>query len=615
MKLRDLLFCAFLLAAGLPVLLFWAWPHTRALESEEEMARDKHLFLAHTLAQGLAQFHEDLRVAFDTLFDSVGSQAEIDRTAQLYRHHHVQQVWMLEAELLRLVASQCFRHAECSDLPPANHLELLKGLGVGGDAETTGVMAGPNGTPRFYITAERGGRRLIMAVDTRHFQIIARNAQFGRHGSALILDQNGRTMAHPHRPWEEAMADLSHMEPAQHLQNGNLGVAAFHSSRLQTKMLAGFANVSGAGWGVVVQQPVEEIQSQLISIRRGAFIVVALGLAAAAVVGWLIANMLTNRLHAVSRTAARMADGDAEARVPPMRGPLVPAEFLHLRRSFNGMASSVERYEEELRHALRTAEDANRAKAEFLANMSHELRTPLNGILGFSDMMLSGAFGPLGSNRYRDYIGHIRSSAQHLFTLITDLLELSRLEVDAQELKESRFDLSEALQSVAVLFEEQANNAELQVNLLPLPEPLTLLADETAIKQILINLVSNAMRFTPAGGAITLSAALLRDSALEIRVADTGPGIAKDDLERILLPFERGRQRDGRQIEGTGLGLAIVGRLVEKHGGRFLLDSMEGIGTTALVRLPKERVERGDGRRTRGSGGERAVASVHRLPS
>ena len=613
MKLRDLLFCAFLLAAGLPVLLFWAWPHARALHSEEEMARDKHLFLAHTLAQGLAQFHEDLLVAFDTLFDNIEDPERIRPAAAVYRHHHIQQIWLLDAASNSPITDYCFRHAECKARPPATHLEELEGLGAGGETGVSGVMAGPNDTPRYYMTAMRGGRRLVMAVDTAHFQIVARNAQFGRHGRALIVDQNGRTLAHPHRPWEEAMADLSQLEPAAHLQQGNLGVAAFDSPRLNKKMLAGYASVSGAGWGVIVQQPVEEIQTQLTSIRRGAFIVVVFGLLAAAVVGWLIANMITNRLHAVSRTAARMADGDSEARVPPMHGRLVPAEFLHLRRSFNGMASAVERYEEELRRALRTAEDANKAKAEFLANMSHELRTPLNGILGFSDIMLSGAFGPLGSSRYRDYIGHIRSSAQHLFTLITDLLDLSRLEVDAQELKESRFDLGEALGSVAVLFEEQAAKAQLHLNLQPLPERLTLFADETAFKQILINLLSNAMRFTPAGGSVTLSASLMRDSTLEIRVADTGPGIAKDDLERILLPFERGRQRDGRQIEGTGLGLSIVGRLVEKHGGSFLLDSMEGIGTTALVRLPAERVERAEDAKP--DSGDITMASVHRLPT
>ena len=612
MKLRDLLFCAFLFAAGLPVLLFWAWPHTRALENEEEMARDKHLFLAHTLAQGLSHFYEDLQVSFDTLFLYLRDEGTIGQAAPVYRQHGFQQLWLYDTERGALINSHCFRHADCSETPPVEHLTSLLTLGVGGDIALSGALPGPNGTPRFYMTAERGGQRLIAAMATNHLQLVARNAQFGRHGRAIILDRYGRALAHPHRPWEEAIEDLSYMEPAYHLQKSNLGVAAFHSPRLEKKMLAGYAAVSGPRWGVIVQQPVEEIQTQLTSIRRGALIVVIVGLIAAAVVGWLIANSLTNRLHSVSRTAARMADGDAEARVPPMRGLMVPAEFLHLRRSFNGMASSVERYEEELRRALRTAEEANRVKSEFLANMSHELRTPLNGILGFSDMMLSGAFGPLGSSRYRDYIGHIRASAQHLFALITDLLDLSRLEVDAQELKESRFDLGEVMAEVAGLFEEQAAKAQLQLELYPPPEPLTLFADETAIKQILINLLSNALRFTPVGGRVTLSAALRADASLEVRIADTGPGIAKDDLERILLPFERGRQHDGRQIEGTGLGLAIVGRLVEKHGGRFLLDSMEGLGTTALVRLPAERVER---RSDQDGKGSRPAASVHRLQS
>ena len=612
MKLRDLLFCAFLLAAGLPVLLFWAWPHTRALESEEEMARDKHLFLAHTLAQGLSHFYEDLQVGFDTLFHYLTDDGSVVHAAPVYRQHGFLQLWLYDAESGSLITGHCFRHGECSESPPAGQLDSLMTMGTGGDIALSGALPGPTGTPRFYMTAERGGQRLIAALATSHLQLVARNAQFGRHGRAIILDQYGRALAHPHRPWEEAIQDLSFMEPAYDLQTSNLGVASFHSPRLDKRMLAGYAGVSGPGWGVIVQQPVEEIQTQLTSIRRGALIVVIVGLIAAAVVGWLIANSLTNRLHAVSRTAARMADGDSEARVPPMRGLMVPAEFLHLRRSFNGMASSVERYEEELRRALRSAEEANRVKSEFLANMSHELRTPLNGILGFSDMMLSGAFGPLGSSRYRDYIGHIRASAQHLFALITDLLDLSRLEVDAQELKESRFDLGEVMAEVAGLFEEQAAKAELHLEFYPPPEPLALFADETAFKQILINLLSNALRFTPVGGRVTLSAALRPDASLEVRIADTGPGIAKDDLERILLPFERGRQRDGRQIEGTGLGLAIVGRLIEKHGGRFLLDSMEGLGTTALVRLPAERVERLSGN---DEAGDRPVASVHHLQS
>ena len=272
--------------------------------------------------------------------------------------------------------------------------------------------------------------------------------------------------------------------------------------------------------------------------------------------------------------------------------PLAPDRFLavELRGLPGGDVAALVRdasreraYEAHLEQATADAQNVAMAKSRFLANMSHELRTPLNAIIGFSDIMRSKMFGPL-AERYAEYAALIHESGGHLLDLINDVLDMSKIEAERFQLALEPFDAREAVSAALRLTRVQADAARIALRGALPPEPIEVNADRRAIKQIVLNLVSNALKFTPAGGEVNVLARV-RGADLEIIVADTGVGIAPPDLERLGRPFEQAGGIEQRAM-GTGLGLSLVRAFAELHGGTMKISSRLGEGTAVSIHLP-----------------------------
>ena len=252
--------------------------------------------------------------------------------------------------------------------------------------------------------------------------------------------------------------------------------------------------------------------------------------------------------------------------------------------------SEIKEKERQLRIARDDAERANHAKSAFLANMSHELRTPLNAIIGFSEIMEQGLFGPLGNPQYSEYAEDIRRSASHLLSIISDILDLSKIEAGRMELHEEMIDLAYVVNSCRTIVKESAANAGLTLRAL-LPEGLPpLYADKRSVRQILLNLLSNAIKFTPKGGGVTVEAKREPSGELALIVRDTGIGMSVDDIEIVLQPFGQVESAHTRSHDGTGLGLPITKSLAEMHGGSMAVESEVGKGSAITVRFPAARV-------------------------
>ena len=247
------------------------------------------------------------------------------------------------------------------------------------------------------------------------------------------------------------------------------------------------------------------------------------------------------------------------------------------------LSELAEKYAEEKTRA----EEANQAKSKFLANMSHELRTPLNAIIGFSEIMESGMFGPLGTDKYREYCSDIHQSGQYLLDVINDILDMSKIEAGRIRLDPEEFELEPFLNDATRVVSGRADDKRLTLTA-RIARGIRLTADHRLLKQIMLNLLSNAVKFTPEGGRITIRARAV-GGWLSLSIADTGIGIPEDALARLGCPFEQVESQLTKSHQGSGLGLAIAKSLIELHQGSMRIRSTLGYGTMVMLRLPLER--------------------------
>jgi len=416
-----------------------------------------------------------------------------------------------------------------------------------------------------------------------YFRTSADATRFNRAGAAF--DLSGSSAASP----SAAIAELRLKDAIESipdafvLWDGNGRLAAWNRRfaaifRIETKMLAAgmgaddVARAARAGTGTLAAYfaPDAAIDEQSAEADVGGD-------------RWLRVVRRRTAEGGLVCIASNVTDVKRQARAQKKKERELEATVTDLESSRRDLSETMHNYEIEKRRA----EEASRSKSEFLANMSHELRTPLNAINGFSEIMQSELYGPLGDGKYREYVADILSSGQHLLELIDDILDMSRIEAGKLTLEPRRIELERILDECLRLVAKRASDAKVTLTASVGHAP-AIFADPRAVKQVALNLLSNAIKFTAEGGEVTLTAEADLDGVTVI-VADNGAGISKNNLTRLGQPFELIDDRVSRTLKGAGLGLALSKSLMEMQGGILAIASQQGRGTVACASFPRRR--------------------------
>lgn len=585
-KLRYILTAAFTVVAVVPLMFVGFWVDRTALNKEIDAVREKHLLLADHTAALLERYAHDLERTFNYFTTMKRDPAADDASLLVARHFGFRHFCIVDnngriIQDIRALSGEgpAIDEKIVASILPMAHNQI----------DYSPVMANPSGEPTIYLFKRTAANRIALAaLDTEYLVRLQETITFGQRGHAAIVDQDGNVIAHPKDDWRREIRNIAQVEPVARMMDGERGVVIFHSPALNMEMVSGYTTVARTGWGVMVPQPMEELEARAADLKRVALIVAIFGVGAAASLSWVFAGRLTRPIEAVQTAAQRIAAGKINSRVPPLPR-FTASDLTALAEDFNEMANRIQNDQKTLGNALSRAQSADQAKTRFLANMSHELRTPLNAIIGFSETMENQLFGPIGNARYVDYATDIRQSGEHLLSIINYILDLSKIEDGAITVEDDVVDIAALIHSVHTMLKRAAGEGGITLTL-DIPDRLPdVRGSEVKLKQVLVNLVSNAVKYTPADGTVTVRACPQDGGGLAITVSDTGIGMSKADQTTALLPFGRVENEMSGRANGAGLGLPLAKRFVEIHGGRLEIRSERGAGTMITVHLPASR--------------------------
>ncbi len=594
LSLKTAFALAFLAVAAIPVWLAWAWPQQVAIDHELKAAKQTHVVYTKAIALALEQYHTTVVTAFGILADDLQARENgpaIDRTKVL-KAYRFNRICNFDAAKGTLIGSMIQAGRPCPAAPPAEKMTFIRSVAAENQIRFSDVMIGPSGQPILLMVRRNGPVIVVGVLNADYFRTVGETIKFGRDGHAVIVDHTGQVLHHPNADWENPPKKLTTLKPFKPIMDevlaGNSGTGEFFSPAKNTMMETAYRSVKGPGWGILVNQPTTEMETAVAEIRNGTFGVLALALGIATALAMLAAHVLLDPIKRIRAAAERLGSGDGDALIAPTGAGQRLTEINDLRAAFNAMVLRIRRSHRTEIAARKEAQEATRIKSRFLANMSHELRTPLNAIIGFAEVTQRRLASP-GQERDREYVGYIHDSGHHLLSIINDLLDLSRIEAGARELDEEDVDLGAAIRETVTMLGTMHRDKNIEVVLKGTDEVTMLWADRRAVKQMLLNLATNAVRYTQEGGRVILGCARGEGGAVSLTVEDNGPGIDPDELEKIRSPFARGRAHETAAVPGTGLGLSIVDALSDLHGARFDLTSEPGIGTRAKIVFPPNR--------------------------
>ena len=440
------------------------------------------------------------------------------------------------------------------------------------------------------VCDQSNGLAFVAYVDFRILEKELRSVDIGEDSTLAVIDDGARVVMHEN-PFlsikRQSWREVEYVGALLPLRKGAQPKSVAARNEQGAWVLATGVALNNAPWVTLIEQPLTRALRPLIEASMLAGVMIILGLLTV----WAASAYMSRSLAKPVSDLRKFVDARFEQTQlisPVTTDDKNVNELDHLSRRFGEMADQLQSYttslEQKVSEKTAQLELANRHKSEFLANMSHELRTPLNAVIGFSDVLNERYFGELNAKQ-GEYVRDINESGQHLLSLINDILDLSKIEAGHMDLDLSQFSLSIAIDNAMVLVRERAIRHQLQLRAEIAPDVTDVVADERKFKQILINLLTNAVKFSYPGGWVMVMAQ--RDAnGVMVTVKDSGMGVAPEDHATIFQEFRQLKSSGSAKLEGTGLGLSLAKRLVELHGGRIWVESERGQGASFMFTLP-----------------------------
>ena len=582
-SLRVQISLVIFLAVVLSAATMQYWNYKTAYETELNMVRDKHLVIAQNLSAAFSRYAQDVSQIFIEETKDLPADASSPATIPMLSNFDIRRVLLVSPS--GDVTSAAIGVGDYpASVPDAAALDDLRRATVeaGPGVYFSGIQT-LDDTKVFLISTIRpDGLMAVGYLSTDYVREMQKLITFGDRGHSAIFDQFGRVIAHPSAEAEKTSADQSKLSIVQDMLARRTGVAGFYSPVMKADMIAGYTFVPETGWAVMVPQPVMEISASVNGNLKYSYLIAALTAIVLSMLGWWLAEKISDPIERFRSFALRVADGRFGAPLPVDRMP--SAEFASLSKALNSMASQVEDSARTMQAGRDAAEEASRSKSVFLAMMSHEMRTPLNGVIG----LLTVCEDLASEEKVQSLLRMAQRSANSLSHLTDEVMTFSSLEHGRLSLQEESVDLAELVGDVV---QQVSADAESRGITLVTPAGIptqTFVSDPLRLRQIIGNLLGNGIKYSEQG-KVELKVELVDDKAgpkLHIQVSDEGIGIAPQHLSLIFDDFYQVESSHSRRYDGLGIGLALTRRIVELMGGTVTCSSTFGVGSVFNVVVP-----------------------------
>lgn len=587
--IRWIILSCFLLISIVPILSLYKYIEDSAVRREIANVEQSHLIIAQNLSVAMERYATDVELIFEITADALdaGKTSLFDTGLTDF---DMEFVALLDGNNTPVAQASAGDTNTFGLLAP----KMLSDLRAFAEQDTGSVVFSGilpfNETPHiFVLKAFDDGMLALAPLSPRYLNKLQKSVAFGEKGHSMMVDQFGHVIAHPNAEWQASSKDASKISAVRRMMAGETGVQQFYSPPLKADMIAGFTFVPRTGWGVMIPQPVSELVNRAKEKQSTVLAFVGLIIFVAVAASWFLANLVSAPIRDVVDTANRVSAGDLDARVDLSNSVICPKEAALMGGAFNKVVADLQREQLHLTAALVAAEAGSRAKSNFISVMSHEIRTPMHGVMGVMELLGSSAL----NDKQSSLLAVGQKAGRNMVHLLDEVLTLARLESGAAAVNVQPFSVSALVSEIIDLFGPAATLKSVDLNSsLSLAGSDMLNGDAPKLKQILMNLVGNAVKFTETG-EIRVEAAVVKGDGdtpvLSLQVIDSGIGIAPEERAKIFNDFHQVESEYNRSFGGSGLGLSIVSRIVRLLGGEVAVsDGMRG-GSCFEVKVPLQR--------------------------